>query len=63
MVSYYRPELGLPEMGLVGRQLWQQSALKPTDPRAKGARLLLSRGFSEDEIAGALDEFFGPEPW
>ena len=22
MVSYYRPELGLPEMGLVGRQLW-----------------------------------------
>ena len=25
MVSYYRPELGLPEMGLVGRQLWQQS--------------------------------------
>ena len=31
MVSYYRPELGLPEMGLVGRQLWQQSGLKPTD--------------------------------
>jgi acetyl-CoA acetyltransferase len=31
MVSYYRPELGLPEMGLVGRQLWQQSALTPTD--------------------------------
>ena len=31
MVSYYRPELGLPEMGLVGRQLWQQSGLSPTD--------------------------------
>jgi hypothetical protein len=31
MVSYYRPELGLPEMGLVGTQLWQQSGLEPTD--------------------------------
>jgi acetyl-CoA acetyltransferase len=31
MVSYYRPELGLPEMGLVGKQLWQQSGLQPTD--------------------------------
>ena len=31
MVSYYRPELGLPEMGLVGRQLWEQSGLRPTD--------------------------------
>ena len=31
MVSYYRPELGLPEMGLVGRQLWEQSGLTPTD--------------------------------
>ena len=32
MVSYYRPELdGLPEMGLVGRQLWAQSGLRPTD--------------------------------
>src|ERR1700754_2316347 len=31
MVSYYRPEVGLPEMGLVGRQLWQQSGLTPTD--------------------------------
>ncbi|MFV0496240.1 lipid-transfer protein [Mycobacterium sp.] len=31
MVSYYRPELGLPEMGLVGRQLWEQSGLKPAD--------------------------------
>ncbi len=31
MVSYYRPELGLPEMGLVGRQLWEQSGLNPSD--------------------------------
>jgi acetyl-CoA acetyltransferase len=31
MVSYYRPELGLPEMGLVGRQLWEQSGLSPAD--------------------------------
>ena len=32
MVSYYRPELdGLHEMGLVGKQLWQQSGLKSTD--------------------------------
>jgi 17-hydroxy-3-oxo-4-pregnene-20-carboxyl-CoA lyase len=32
MVSYYRPELdGLPEMGLVGKQLWAQSGLRPTD--------------------------------
>ena len=31
MVSYYRPEIGLPEMGLVGRQLWAQSGLTPAD--------------------------------
>jgi acetyl-CoA acetyltransferase len=31
MVSYYRPELSLPEMGLVGERLWSQSGLKPTD--------------------------------
>src|SRR4029079_19585705 len=31
MVSYYRPEVGLPEMGLVGTQLWSQSGLEPTD--------------------------------
>ncbi|MEO6792733.1 MAG: lipid-transfer protein, partial [Mycobacterium sp.] len=31
MYSYYREELGLPEMGLVGRQMWEQSGLKPTD--------------------------------
>ncbi len=31
MTSYYREELGLPEMGLVGRQLWEQSGLRPED--------------------------------
>jgi acetyl-CoA acetyltransferase len=31
MYSYYRDELGLPEMGLVGRQLWDQSGLTPND--------------------------------
>lgn len=32
MTSYYRPELaGLPEMELVGRQLWDQAGLVPQD--------------------------------
>lgn len=31
MTSYYRPELGLPELGLVGAQLWAQSGLRPAD--------------------------------
>jgi acetyl-CoA acetyltransferase len=32
MNSYYRPSLvGLPEMGLVARQLWAQSGIGPTD--------------------------------
>ena len=32
MTSYYRPELaGLPEMGIVGDQLWAQSGLRPAD--------------------------------
>ena len=32
MTSYYRDELaGLPEMGIVGRQLWQQSGIGPED--------------------------------
>jgi acetyl-CoA acetyltransferase len=32
MTSYYREEInGLPEMGLVGRQLWRQSGLGPPD--------------------------------
>ncbi|MGY1812511.1 lipid-transfer protein [Blastococcus sp. SYSU D00820] len=32
MTSYYRPEIsGIPEMGLVGRQLWAQSGLGPAD--------------------------------
>ncbi|MFE3984709.1 lipid-transfer protein [Nocardia tengchongensis] len=32
MTSYYRPSIsGIPEMGLVGRQLWKQSGLAPRD--------------------------------
>ncbi len=32
MTSYYRDDIaGLPEMGLVGRQLWEQSGLRPQD--------------------------------
>jgi 17-hydroxy-3-oxo-4-pregnene-20-carboxyl-CoA lyase len=34
MHSYYRDELGLPEMGVVARQLWQQAQLRPRDVRA-----------------------------
>jgi len=34
---------------------------KPGDSRAKGARLLFSRGFEEDAIGAVLDEFFGSE--
>jgi acetyl-CoA acetyltransferase len=31
MTSYYRDEIGLQEMGLVGRELWRQSGLGPAD--------------------------------
>ena len=32
MTSYYRPSIsGIPEMGLVGDQLWQQSGLRPDE--------------------------------
>jgi len=32
MTSFYRPEItGLPEMGLVAKQLWEQSGLTPND--------------------------------
>ena len=33
MTSYYRDELGLPEMGVVARQLWQQAGIGPQDVR------------------------------
>ena len=34
MTSYYRPEMAaLPEMGVVGRQLWRQSGVGPADIR------------------------------
>jgi acetyl-CoA acetyltransferase len=31
MTSYYRDDIGIPEMGVVGRQLWRQSGLSPDD--------------------------------
>jgi acetyl-CoA acetyltransferase len=34
MTSYYRDELGLPEMGVVARQLWRQAGAGPADIRA-----------------------------
>ncbi|MEO5663386.1 MAG: lipid-transfer protein [Nocardioides sp.] len=35
MTSYYRPDIsGIPEMGLVGDQLWAQSGLRPSDMQA-----------------------------
>jgi acetyl-CoA acetyltransferase len=33
MTSYYRDELGLPEMGVVARQLWRQAGIGPQDIR------------------------------
>jgi 17-hydroxy-3-oxo-4-pregnene-20-carboxyl-CoA lyase len=33
MTSYYREELGLPEMGVVARQLWRQAGFGPPDVR------------------------------
>jgi acetyl-CoA acetyltransferase len=33
MTSYYRDELGLPEMGVVARQLWPQAGIGPPDVR------------------------------
>ncbi|HET6153548.1 MAG TPA: lipid-transfer protein [Marmoricola sp.] len=31
MTSYYRENIGVPEMGVVGRELWRQSGLGPSD--------------------------------
>jgi acetyl-CoA acetyltransferase len=31
MTSYYRADIGVPEMGVVGRELWRQSGLRPED--------------------------------
>ena len=31
MTSYYRDDIGIPEMGVVGRELWRQSGLAPDD--------------------------------
>jgi SOS response regulatory protein OraA/RecX len=38
-----------------------EAKMKRSDPRAKGGRLLLSRGFEPDLVERALDLFFGPE--
>jgi acetyl-CoA acetyltransferase len=31
MTSYYRDDIGIPEMGVVGRELWRQSGLAPDE--------------------------------
>jgi len=31
MTSYYRDDIGIPEIGVVGRELWRQSGLAPED--------------------------------
>ena len=31
MTSFYREDIGIPEMGVVGRELWRQSGLRPAD--------------------------------
>jgi acetyl-CoA acetyltransferase len=31
MTSYYRDDFGIPEMGVVGRELWRQSGIGPAD--------------------------------
>jgi len=31
MTSYYRDDIGIPEIGVVGRELWRQSGLGPDD--------------------------------
>ena len=31
MTSYYRDDIGIPEIGVVGRELWRQSGLTPAD--------------------------------
>jgi acetyl-CoA acetyltransferase len=31
MTSYYREDIGVPEIGVVGRELWRQSGLTPAD--------------------------------
>ena len=35
MTSYYRDDIGVPEMGVVGRELWRQSGLGPPTSRRR----------------------------
>lgn len=77
MTSYYRDTIsGIPEMGLVGRQLWRQSGLRPTDVKAAVlydhfTPLVLpqleelgfcQRGEAKDFIAGGALELDGSLP-
>jgi SOS response regulatory protein OraA/RecX len=48
-----------PESQRKGMLTLLKAKCKPGDARAKGSRLLLSRGFEEDAIGTVLDEFFG----
>ena len=36
MTSYYRDNIGVPEMGVTGAQLWRQSGLAPADIATAG---------------------------
>jgi len=36
---------------------------KPSDRRDRAARFLAGRGFDEEEVANAIDRFFGPQPF
>ena len=51
------------ENQLAGMRAILEVRCKTSDNRAKGARCLLSKGFSEGEIKDALDDFFGAEDY
>jgi acetyl-CoA acetyltransferase len=76
MTSYYRDELGLPEMGVVARQLWRQAGIGPADVRTAvlydhfTPYVLLQleelgfcpRGEARDFISGGMIELGGGLP-
>ena len=43
MTSYYRDDIGVPEMGVVGRELWRQSGLGPRRHRRRRCSTTTSR--------------------